>query len=638
MAEYPGFLTPTQLDLCTRDVGLIVDALAIDVSVGGYVRSMRAGDQYWNGAVSKIATVTGEQSATVTSLVQLEALAQKIIANINIRDTIGTSQTAVVQVPNPALSNGQSAADNLTTAFDIIKYKITNGISMSNFEFATQLLRANQAFIQAEVLAYVRGLLPGITDVQQETCSRDVALILDAVATDLLGGGGVPAQATAMLYPKYYTVNTATPLVNNKGPIVPAPSVTSLSVRSGGIYATTGVPANGEITATRTAIEQLSTLCQGILSAQPNAVTAVSALFKAIVHYLVDTPSTAADRYGQASTLINDNRTFLQKEISAFVASQYSGLLNDSQAAYCERDVGFIVDALTTDIRQGGFYNSIHAARCYWQGLTSLIPGETAQTQAALDYLLTLVVSVITNVQIPAGQLYQTNVAQTLVTTLTSGAYSTDLVEAAFLMMKSIIDTSPTKGPAMQEYHTAAQLLRTNKASLQSQIRSWVVSNYPGLLKPDKLDLCTRDVGFLVDSVAGDITGAGGAPLPVTSDNETTITLDEITDYAPLDNEKVNFYQVSLASISSHQFEFVGAGTDINTCLPQLGGVPVQANEVVMRRGGRAYYTSTDHRGDFRIGPGLVINQNTGTLSGRVFAKSLFGLITPFVLSIEAGG
>ena len=93
-----------------------------------------------------------------------------------------------------------------------------------------------------------------------------------------------------------------------------------------------------------------------------------------------------------------------------------------------------------------------------------------------------------------------------------------------------------------------------------------------------------------------------------------------------------------MASASSHTFEYVGSGTDINTCLPQTGGVPIQENEVVMRRGGRVYYTSTDHKGDFRIGEGLVINQNTGTLSGRVFAKSLFGIITPFVLSIEASG
>jgi hypothetical protein len=132
--------------------------------------------------------------------------------------------------------------------------------------------------------------------------------------------------------------------------------------------------------------------------------------------------------------------------------------------------------------------------------------------------------------------------------------------------------------------------------------------------------------------------GTGEFALGNTENKETTMTMEEVTDYAPLDSEVVNLYQVSVASASSHTFEYVGSGTDINTCLPQLGGVPVQENEVVQRRGGRVYYTSTDHKGDFRIGDGLVINQNTGTLSGRVFEKSLFGIITPFVLSIESGG
>jgi hypothetical protein len=132
------------------------------------------------------------------------------------------------------------------------------------------------------------------------------------------------------------------------------------------------------------------------------------------------------------------------------------------------------------------------------------------------------------------------------------------------------------------------------------------------------------------------LVGAGYKPLPYTTNSVTTLELDEVLPYVPLDGETINFYQVSMSSVSSHQFEFVGAGTDINTCLPSLGGVPVQKNEVVMTNGGRIYYTSTDQRGDFRIGPGLVINQNSGTLSGRTFEKSLFGLITPFILSIEA--
>ena len=81
--------------------------------------------------------------------------------------------------------------------------------------------------------------------------------------------------------------------------------------------------------------------------------------------------------------------------------------------------------------------------------------------------------------------------------------------------------------------------------------------------------------------------------------------------------------------------EYVGSGTDIGKCIPARGGVPIQANEVVETNGGRVAFTSTDHLGNFRIGLDLQINQNTGTLSGRTFTKSLYAIMTPFILAIE---
>ena len=73
--------------------------------------------------------------------------------------------------------------------------------------------------------------------------------------------------------------------------------------------------------------------------------------------------------------------------------------------------------------------------------------------------------------------------------------------------------------------------------------------------------------------------------------------------------------------------------------LPQRGiKDPVQGKEVVQLNNGKVFFTSTDQNGDFRIGPGLVISQATGVLSGRTFTKSLFANLTPFILAIEGGG
>ena len=116
---------------------------------------------------------------------------------------------------------------------------------------------------------------------------------------------------------------------------------------------------------------------------------------------------------------------------------------------------------------------------------------------------------------------------------------------------------------------------------------------------------------------------------------ECTIVLEENLPWVPDDNDLVEFFQVSRIIASSHCFEYVGSGTNINTALPSLGGVPIQENEVVTLNGGRVAVTSTDHLGNFRIGSDLVINQNTGTLSGRTFSKSLFAELTPFILALQ---
>jgi hypothetical protein len=118
-------------------------------------------------------------------------------------------------------------------------------------------------------------------------------------------------------------------------------------------------------------------------------------------------------------------------------------------------------------------------------------------------------------------------------------------------------------------------------------------------------------------------------------DGYCVISIDERLPYTPDDNSVINFYQVSRIIASSHCFEYIGTGTDIARCIPARGGVPIQEKEVVTSNGGRVAYTSTDHLGNFRIGDELVINQNTGTLSGRTFVKSLFAIMTPYLLAIE---
>ena len=76
------------------------------------------------------------------------------------------------------------------------------------------------------------------------------------------------------------------------------------------------------------------------------------------------------------------------------------------------------------------------------------------------------------------------------------------------------------------------------------------------------------------------------------------------------------------------------SGTDLINSLPSRGGVAIQENEIDDRSGGLTIFTSTDQTGNFRIGDGVIINQQTGTITGEFYSKSLFSQMTPFILAL----
>ncbi|AXQ70473.1 putative major tail protein [Synechococcus phage S-T4] len=145
-------------------------------------------------------------------------------------------------------------------------------------------------------------------------------------------------------------------------------------------------------------------------------------------------------------------------------------------------------------------------------------------------------------------------------------------------------------------------------------------------------------------------TGGGGAgaaatalmvPLYYTIDSSTVPSagVSTVTLVQNLNNDigigsTVFFSRQSLQIASSHSFEYIGAGNTITLAYPSRGGVSRQEDEVIKQNGGEVIYTSTDERGNFRIGDGVVINQTTGTISGRDYSKSLFSQITPFILAL----
>ena len=200
----------------------------------------------------------------------------------------------------------------------------------------------------------------------------------------------------------------------------------------------------------------------------------------------------------------------------------------------------------------------------------------------------------------------------------------------------------------------AVSLIRSNIDFLAEEVtayaREWAQTNKPDLyaIWTDYIsEKCKRDTRVILTRLIYDLETGGnyncvmsGLSYWARDGVYHLVDLGENVRRQDLfpDGSLVNFYQRSYMSASGYVFEYVGAGTNYGA-LPQRGRAdPVQEKEVVQLDSGKVFFTSTDQNGDFRIGPGLVISQATGVISGRTFTKSLFATLTPFILAVEGGG
>lgn len=277
----------------------------------------------------------------------------------------------------------------------------------------------------------------------------------------------------------------------------------------------------------------------------------------------------------------------------------------------------------------------------------SAIPGQEAAEIDALNFISTLTQLVISNT-VP-GILYQATITQTILAGVLGGSGAAPFIADRISTITNIISSGTNVAPIPVKTGTipsgagsAITLINANVEFIAQETVSYVDSQYPALTY--NKDKCARDVRLILRQIVYDLETGGnyntvyaGLSYWQRSGTYRLVQLGENIRNPGLmpDGAIVNFYQRSYMSASGYTFEYVGAGMNYGA-LPQVGRAdPVQSKEVVQLDGGKVFFTSTDQNGDFRIGPGLVISQATGVLSGRTFTKSLFAEMTPFILAVE---
>jgi hypothetical protein len=160
---------------------------------------------------------------------------------------------------------------------------------------------------------------------------------------------------------------------------------------------------------------------------------------------------------------------------------------------------------------------------------------------------------------------------------------------------------------------------------------SWRAASYPG----KNTILLSSFAGMGANAATGGIIYSTDSVNWNVLDSKTSITIAETLPTNISANTTVQFYHRSFISASGHTFEYVGSGTTLSTALPQFGAVPILENQVVESDGGKVYYSSTDQFGNFQIGGELFFNSADGIIQGRTFNRSLFAVMTPYILALE---
>ena len=73
-------------------------------------------------------------------------------------------------------------------------------------------------------------------------------------------------------------------------------------------------------------------------------------------------------KYLNASNLILTNKESIVEEAIAWFNTAHSNVHNEIQIQKCSRDTGYNIDAIVTDLQNGGNFETIAVATRYWEG------------------------------------------------------------------------------------------------------------------------------------------------------------------------------------------------------------------------------------------------------------------------------
>ena len=429
------------------------------------------------------------------------------------------------------------------------------------FRNAKQLLTLNKSYMQEEVLAYINVAYPELV-YDQTKCRRDTGYVIDALINDAVLGGNEKIVDAGR---SYYLGNVQI-LGDETIPTIAAfERVKTFAV---------GIVNNTDLST----IQSAGNIANQVVNIELVDGDVAEDNIVMLMDLLIDIIRNNTG-YENAAALLNANRGFLQAETVAFVNSTYVGQPIPSfeyDRGKCFRDVGYIIDAIATDLLYGGNEQSVAAGTAYLGGIA--IPDEVDETIAGFNYLGMVVRDVILQQEVTDG--YQTTVTQ--VTNLVTGTNAAvelttrniELINSLIndgLLVPSIVNNGSIS--SIPGIVAAYNLLVANKTFLQHEVVNYIDVTFTNLDFEYNEEKCGRDTGLILDGLVLDLVHGGSsqstfAGLQYWNQTNTVIPGEETTTtnaFAFARDISKDIVQGIAISPQGTLTQYISTGTDVAT-------------------------------------------------------------------------
>jgi hypothetical protein len=411
--------------------------------------------------------------------------------------------------------NGDDANDGKSLPFKTLK-KAAQAASFRSFQLpggryldAGNLLELNKNFIANEVASFVEFNYPNILsdrpEYDRDTFISTMVTAVEALIYDVSYGGNTKSIETALAYwvgPITFEEETlhgynylrfiAQYVINNQTP----PTLYQSAVFQTFDFSIIDDPNNINANYFHRRKDSRNLIVNNRQEIIDKSLAAV-AIAHSDFYFPNEDQTNERSRYYDSYRLIQQNRQTIVDYAYSGIATAYPSFVNPNPEK-CQRDLGYFVDAVSTDVFTGGNNYAREFVFKYFTGVgIGSLSGEEQETIYAFRYAGTLMKEAITN-QLPIQDLTLT--ADPLTGFNTDPASCADVqsnIDTLVGIVTSTIGAGSTSGITTANYGYFAGI--TTSCNVVCGSIGIGSTNIVGGRK------CARDLGYIVDAVAQDV-------------------------------------------------------------------------------------------------------------------------------------